>query len=162
MSKVFIVMGVTCSGKSTIGNLLAASRGCSFYDGDDFHPTENVAKMSQGIPLNDTDRVPWLESLAQLAKDNLESGGVIACSALKSAYRNILSVSEDVIFVYLEASKELIKERIKARKEHFMPEALVDSQFDALEVPKDCLTISVTNSPSDIVQFINNNYPNAT
>jgi gluconokinase len=148
-------MGVSGSGKSTIGEQLATVTGGTFFDGDDFHPPANVAKMHAGIPLDDADRLPWLQRLRQLIEEQATkpAPSVIACSALKRTYRDILAPGGDprVRFVYLQGSFELIAARLHARHGHFMPESLLRSQFDALEVPQDALTVDIAQSPEAIV-----------
>jgi gluconokinase len=133
-----IVMGVSGSGKSTIAVALAERLGWTFEDGDRFHPASNVAKMSAGHPLNDDDRWPWLEAIADEIGRVCETGGhvVIACSALKRAYRDVLGRGrEDVRLVFLDGSQALIADRLANRKGHFMPPGLLDSQFKTLEPP---------------------------
>lgn len=157
---VFIVMGVSGCGKSTIGKLLAAEFEFSFFDGDDYHPEENVKKMSSGIPLNDEDREGWLRSLNKLAKKYSDKGAVIACSALKKSYRNSLmkALKNQMEFVYLEGSKEEILSRLEERKGHFMPPGLLDSQLDTLEVPLHSITVSIKETPTKIVSEIIRKY----
>ena len=152
-----IVMGVSGCGKSTIGKLLAERLDCPFYDGDDFHPAANIAKMSQGIPLNDEDRAGWLTALADLIRSSLQKGesGVLACSALKQRYRDQLRVDDkQVKFVYLKGSYELIKARMLARPGHYMKPGMLDSQFAALEEPLDAITVSIENSPQEVVALV--------
>ena len=133
-----VVMGVSGSGKSTIGESVAKRLHWSYEDGDKFHPASNVAKMSAGEPLTDEDRWPWLQAIADEI-DRLAASGaraVIACSALKRAYREILVHGrDDVRIVFLDGAQELIAERLAARKGHFMPPGLLDSQFRTLERP---------------------------
>ena len=150
-----IVMGVSGCGKTTVGKLLAKKIGCSFYDGDDFHPAANIAKMSQGIPLNDDDRAGWLSALADLIRATLQKGesGVLACSALKQKYRDQLRVDDkQVKFVYLKGSYDLIKARMEARPGHYMKPGMLDSQFAALEEPADAVTVSIVEPPKKIVE----------
>ena len=152
-----ILMGVSGCGKTTIGEQLADKLGIPFYDGDDFHPEKNVEKMQSGEPLNDQDRLPWLVKLAeQISLMNREGGGVIACSALKQAYRNILigAPGADVTFVYLKGDQELIADRLSEREDHYMPADLLDSQFDDLEEPEDAITVSIDQEPDEIVDEI--------
>lgn len=133
-----IVMGVSGSGKSTIGEALGRRLGWRFEDGDSFHPPSNVAKMKAGHPLNDDDRKPWLEAIAvEITRVGAAQGHVIiACSALKRAYRDILIHGRrDTRIVFLDGSEELIAERLQKRKGHFMPPGLLASQFEALEMP---------------------------
>lgn len=152
-----IVMGVSGSGKTTIGEMLASRLNCPFYDGDDYHSPENVAKMAAGIPLTDEDRSGWLATLAELIRSGLERGesGVMACSALKEKYRHILSVdSERVRFVYLKGDFNLILGRMQDRQGHYMQAAMLQSQFETLEEPRGLLVVDVTLSPEEIVQDI--------
>jgi gluconokinase len=135
---IVVVMGVSGSGKTTIAAGLARKEGWPLLEGDQFHPPANIAKMKAGTPLTDADRWPWLQAIAA-REDELRANGqsaVVACSALKRAYRNILIGDRpDTLLVYMRGSKALIAERMKARKDHFMPPALLDSQFDTLEEP---------------------------
>jgi gluconokinase len=134
-----IVMGVSGSGKSTIAARLAERLGWTFEDGDRFHPASNVAKMSAGHPLTDEDRWPWLQAIADEIDRVCETGGhvVIACSALKRSYRNVLVHGrDDVRIVFLDGSQTLIANRLASRKGHFMPPGLLDSQFKTLEPPQ--------------------------
>jgi carbohydrate kinase (thermoresistant glucokinase family) len=135
---IAIVMGVSGSGKTTIARGLADAEGWMLLEGDSFHPPANVAKMSAGIPLTDADRWPWLRAIAAREDELIAAGqsAVVACSALKRAYRDILTGDRpDMILVYLRGSKDLIEDRMKQRKNHFMPPALLDSQFATLEEP---------------------------
>jgi len=152
-----IIMGVSGSGKTTIGKALAKSLGYSFYDGDDFHPPANVAKMAKGIPLTDEDRAGWLQEMAAVIAKGLVRGedGVIACSALKEKYREVLRVDpRQVRLVYLKGSYETIKTRMKKRQGHFMNAALLQSQYETLEEPGDALVVDVSRTPEEIVQNI--------
>ncbi len=152
-----IVMGVSGSGKSTVGALLAQRLGCPFYDGDDWHPPENVAKMAAGLPLEDDDRRAWLAALAELIRHGLASGasGVVACSALKETYRAALRVDPaQVQFVYLRGDYATIQARMAGRKGHFMQPAMLQSQFDALEEPLDAWIVDVRLTPERIVDQI--------
>jgi gluconokinase len=156
MAQVIIVMGVSGSGKTTIGSMLAHDLGWQFYDADDFHPPANREKMSQGIPLNDEDRADWLKSLQTLIHKNIEEGAscVLACSALKQRYREMLAVNEKARFVYLRGSYEQVKTRMKRRKDHYMPVQLLQSQFEALEEPQEAVIVDISNSPEEIIKFI--------
>lgn len=149
-------MGVSGSGKSTIGTRLARRLNCAFHDGDDYHPPSNVERMRAGIPLTDEDRWPWLAALARLIQDSLAEGQsvVIACSALKAAYRGALHVDDRVRFVYLRGSMRLIAQRQGARRDHFMPASLLESQFAILEEPADAIVVNVAHSPKAIVEEI--------
>ena len=150
-----VIMGVSGSGKTTIGRMLAKRLGWPFYDADDFHSPANVAKMTAGMPLTDEDRAGWLESLAELIERRAGAveNGVIACSALKKAYREILARSdrERVKFVYLRGSYEVIAERMKSRGAHFMKPAMLQSQFDILEEPAGVFSVDVSLPPEEIV-----------
>ena len=143
--RLFIIMGVSGCGKSTIAEGIARSVNGTYLDGDDFHPPSNIEKMSNGIPLTDEDRFPWLKIVAH-ELSNPKGPVVIACSALKRVYRDIIQKhsQEPVLFVYLDGSIELISARMAARPDHFMPTSLLESQFATLERPaSDELTISV-------------------
>jgi gluconokinase len=135
---VVVVMGVAGVGKTTVAKLLAEALHCHFLEGDELHPPANVAKMRGGTPLSDADRLPWLQRIAEAIDAWRLDGrsGVVTCSALKRRYRDILIGSRpDVRLVYLEGSRELVRSRLASRKAHFMPAALLDSQFDDLEAP---------------------------
>ncbi len=150
-------MGVSGSGKSTIGKLLSHHLGMPFFDGDDFHPQSNITKMSSGKPLNDVDRQGWLEVLNELAKSQLDKGGcVIVCSALKQRYRDVLSsaIKNEVKWVYLSGSFKQIFERLNKRPEHFMSSKLLQSQFDILEEPKNAIEIEIALTPKQIVEKV--------
>ena len=153
---IIVVMGVCSSGKTLIGDLLAKRLGLPFYDGDNFHPESNISKMRKGIALNDKDRLPWLKNIANnMQKWDKDGGAVVACSALKNTYRDILRTgSSDLRFVYLKGTKEIIIERIKNRKGHFFPDLLVDSQFATLEEPEDAIVIDIKLEPETIVEEI--------
>jgi gluconokinase len=155
-----IVMGVSGSGKSTIGEQLAKRLSWSYEDGDKFHPPANVAKMSAGHPLTDEDRWPWLRAIADEIDRVCGSGqhAVIACSALKRAYRDLLVHGRgDVRIIFLQGTKELIAARLAQRKGHFMPPGLLDSQFKVLEPPEsdeNPITVSIDGSAASIVDAI--------
>ncbi len=152
---IYIVMGVSGCGKTLIGKLLAEKLSLPFYDGDDFHPEENINKMSAGIPLNDNDRLPWIRLLSEymIVWEN-EGGAVLACSALRQAHRNILeSIGASCVFIYLKGEKDLIQGRMKKRR-HFMPPELLASQFKALEEPEEAVTVSIKHTPGKIVNTI--------
>ncbi|MDB5605294.1 MAG: gluconate kinase [Bradyrhizobium sp.] len=155
-----VVMGVSGSGKSTIADKLAERLGWSYEDGDKFHPASNVAKMSAGHPLTDEDRWPWLQAIADEIDRVCKAGerAVIACSALKRAYRDILVHGRnDVRIIYLKGTQELIANRLAARKHHFMPAGLLDSQFKSLEPPdigENPVTVSIDASVDAIVDDI--------
>ncbi|MBW4450006.1 MAG: gluconokinase [Spirirestis rafaelensis WJT71-NPBG6] len=154
---IILVMGVSGSGKTTIGQLLAESLHWEFRDADSFHSPENVEKMRHGIPLNDLDRMPWLLAMQQAIQDWLQENKnvVLACSALKDSYRQYLLIgNEGVKLVYLKGSFELIQERLQERHNHFMSEKLLKSQFDTLEEPAEGILVDVFESPEEIVQNI--------
>lgn len=157
---VIVVMGVSGSGKSTVGALLAERLHWRFEEGDDLHPVANIAKMSHGIALTDEDRRPWLEAIAALIRRWLAAAesGVVACSALKHAYRRLIrGDNPDVRLVYLQGSHALILQRMRARHRHFMPTRLLDSQFAALEEPtpdEQPLVVPIEQSPDQIVRAI--------
>jgi carbohydrate kinase (thermoresistant glucokinase family) len=157
---IVIVMGVSGSGKTTVAALLAAALGWQFQEGDDLHPAANVDKMRSSIPLTDTDRLPWLEKIAEEIDRWRERGlsGVVTCSALKRIYRDILIGSRpEVQLVYLKGSYDLIRSRLAARHEHFMPAALLESQFATLEEPtsdEHPIVIDVGGKPTNIAAEI--------
>jgi carbohydrate kinase (thermoresistant glucokinase family) len=157
---IAVVMGVSGSGKTTVAVRLAKALHCQFREGDDFHPPSNVEKMRGGTPLTDADRLPWLRKIAAQIDDWRSHGesGVLTCSALKRAYREIIiGDRKDVVLVYLRGSRELIHQRMVARHKHFMPVALLDSQFAALEEPADDerpVVADVSGSPDEIVAEI--------
>jgi gluconokinase len=150
-------MGVTGSGKSTVGAVLAAGLGWDYYDADDFHPQANVEKMAQGTPLEDKDRWPWLEGLAAEIDRWLQAdhGAILACSALKESYRQILvGGCQQVRIVHLKGQKDLIANRLAERVDHYMPATLLDSQFHALEEPAAALTVDIAPPPEEIAAEI--------
>ena len=150
-------MGVSGCGKSTIANLLSKELNIPFFDGDDYHPENNIKKMASGQALNDDDRQSWLETLNKLAKKQLSNNScIIVCSALKEKYREILNrdISNKTNRIYLSGTFNQIKERINNRKGHFMSSDLLQSQFDILEEPKDCLKVDINQSPENIVKKI--------
>lgn len=155
---LIIVMGVSGSGKSTIGRALAERLGWEYLEGDDFHPRSNIEKMASGNALTDDDRMPWLRELANAAaKVSAQGkGAVIACSALKEKYRAVLrDAGTEVKFVWLRGSEELISKRMTERV-HFMNPKLLTSQFEALEEPQDAWTLQIEQSPLEIVTEIAN------
>jgi len=157
MSKAIILMGVTGSGKTTIGQALSSALGWPFFDGDDYHSPENVKKMSQGIPLSDGDRIHWLETLSHLLIENYHRGEdlILACSALKRIYRDQLrSNHADLIFVFLEGNIDMIRQRMQAREKHYMKPGMLESQFQDLEPPQNALQINIDRPINEIVQEI--------
>ncbi|MET7654372.1 MULTISPECIES: gluconokinase [unclassified Streptomyces] len=131
---VVVVMGVAGTGKTTIGPLLAARLGVPYAEGDDFHPQANIAKMSAGTPLDDEDRWPWLDAIGAWADERAGLGGVVSCSALKRSYRDRLrATAPGIVFVHLAGDRALIEDRMAHRQGHFMPTALLDSQFATLQ-----------------------------
>ena len=164
-NKVLFIIGVSGCGKSTIGKLLSQDLNIPFFDGDDFHSEKNIAKMSSGHPLNDDDRQGWLETLNDLAKKELTKNScIIVCSALKQKYRDILSLGivSKTKWVLLTGSFDTIYNRIKARKDHFMPSELLKSQFDTLENPEGALQIDISLTPENIVKRIKNELMNTS
>ena len=153
---VIILMGVSGSGKTTVGRLLAAELCWDYYDADDFHPEANVEKMRSGVPLSDDDRKPWLESLRTLILGCLErnESAVLACSALKENYREYLLAHDQVGLVYLKGDYALIKNRLDRRCDHYMNPGLLGSQFETLEEPAKALQVDVASSPAEIVKAI--------
>lgn len=153
---ILIVMGVTGAGKTTVGKLLAAGLGWQFADADDFHPPANIEKMRRGIPLTDDDRKPWLDRLrVEITSWIANSRSVVlACSALKSSYRQELEVGPEVRFIYLKGSSSLIAERLRSRHGHFAGEKILAGQFADLEEPRNAVTVDVSISPPEIVAEI--------
>jgi gluconokinase len=156
---IVIIFGVSASGKTTLGKLLAHELGWRFYEADDFHSQANVEKMRRGVPLTDEDRLPWLEKLRELIERCVESAenAVLACSALKRAYRERLRVGADVKFVFLRGDYALIGKQLRQRRGHFMNPTLLQSQFADLEEPKsdeDTLMIELGRTPEQLVEKI--------
>jgi gluconokinase len=156
-TRFFITMGVSGSGKTCVGKSLAEHLGWDFYDADDFHPPENVAKMASGTPLDDSDRAPWLAALNELISSSLIANrpGVLACSALKERYRQrLLDGNPGVQVVHLKGSYDLIWSRMEKRTDHYMKPHMLKSQFATLEDPMNALTVDISMSVDDIVQRI--------
>jgi gluconokinase len=156
---IFVLMGVSGSGKTTIGTLLASRSGTVFADADDYHPAANKQKMAAGHPLDDADRQPWLETLNGIMRGWYEAGegGVLACSALKEAYRTTLKAGMPegtVHFILLDGSPEMIGERLAGRKHEFMTPTLLASQFATLETPADAVRVVNDRSPDEVVHQI--------
>jgi gluconokinase len=155
---VIVLMGVSGSGKTTVGKILADRLGWTFVEGDDFHPPANVAKLRAGEPLTDADRAPWLADLRERVDAACARGEnvVLACSALRHAYRDYLEKHEPecVHYVYLHGSEELIRQRLAARKGHFLNPTLLHSQFETLEPPTDALRVEVSAAPEVVADEI--------
>lgn len=153
---VVLVMGVTGSGKTTVGSLLATQLGWEFADADQFHPAANVEKMSCGIPLTDADREPWLAAMRAAIVKWLadKKNAVLGCSALKRSYREKLGVGGEVQLVYLKGSYELVASRLRARHGHFATEAILADQFAVLEEPPDAVVVDVATSPEEMVREV--------
>ncbi|MBJ6617312.1 gluconokinase [Streptomyces griseoincarnatus] len=153
---VVVVMGVAGTGKTTIGPLIAARLGVPYAEGDDFHPQSNIAKMSAGTPLTDDDRWPWLDAIGDWAQGRAGLGGVVSCSALKRSYRDRLrAAAPGVVFVHLTGDRALVEDRMSHRQGHFMPTALLDSQFatlQPLEPDEAGVAVNVTGSPEEITE----------
>ncbi|MGW0581847.1 gluconokinase [Streptomyces sp. NPDC002920] len=153
---VVAVMGVAGTGKTTIGPLLAARLGVPYAEGDDFHPPANIAKMSAGTPLDDADRWPWLDAIGAWADGRAGLGGVVSCSALKRSYRDRLRAeAPGIVFVHLSGERALIEDRMSHRQGHFMPTALLDSQFATLQPlqPDEAgVVVSVSGTPEEITE----------
>ena len=154
--QVVVVMGVAGTGKTTIGPLVAEALGIPYAEGDDFHPAANVAKMSAGVPLDDTDRGPWLDAIGAWAHDRAGLGGVVSSSALKRIYRDRLrAAAPGVVFLHLTGDRALIERRMGARRGHFMPTALLDSQFatlQPLQEDESGVAVDVSGSPAEITE----------
>jgi len=156
-TRFIIIMGVSSSGKTTVGKALAERLGWDFYDADDFHPAVNITKMANGIPLNDDDRRPWLIGLHDRISGCLQEdgSGVLACSALKESYRQTLLIgNKGVLIVYLKGDYALIQERMAKRTGHYMKPAMLQSQFEALEPPTDALIVDIALPVAEIVKRI--------
>ena len=153
---IVIVMGVVGAGKTTVGKLLAQQMGWDFADADDFHPSANVEKIRNGIPLTDADREPWLDLLHAKIVEWTSKGQsvVLACSALKKKYRAKLDAAPDVRFVHLKGGRELIASRLSLRRGHFANDSILASQFADLEEPEDAMTVAIAETPEEIVNEI--------
>lgn len=153
-----VLMGVTGSGKTTVGQVLAARLGWPFLDGDDFHPEANVAKMAAGIPLTDADRWPWLRRLADELGRRLDRGEscLLGCSALRQAYRDALrgAGGDRVRFVHLDGTEALIATRLASRVHRYMPASLLRSQFEALEPPAEAVRLDISGTPGQIADAV--------
>lgn len=149
-------MGVSGAGKTTVGQLLAAELGWDFSDADDYHSQTNIEKMRNGIPLADADRAPWLETLRRMIADAIKTGKniVLACSALKRNYRDLLRVGPEVRFVYLKVPPPMLHERLQARRGHYMTEQMLTSQLATLQEPRHAVVIDASPPPVEVVRNI--------
>jgi gluconokinase len=154
---VLVIFGVTGTGKTRVGSALAEALGWKFIDADDYHDEANLAKLNQGIPLNDEDRWPWLARLRAVIEQHVTQGqsAVVACSALKRVYREYLSVGSEVVLVYLKAESKVLEERLRRRRGHFMNPTLLKTQLETLEEPlDDTLAVDTARAPAEIVDVI--------
>lgn len=155
-----VIMGVSGSGKSTVGGLLAAALKAPFHDADDLHPRVNKEKMRAGVPLDDNDRYSWLQRVGRVMREEIEHGRspIVACSALKRAHRDLIrSAAPTTVFVHLEGNKEFVRARMGARRHEFMPDSLLDSQYETLESPDDDelhIDVDLTLDPDQLVALI--------
>ena len=156
---VIILMGVSGSGKTTVGQLLAGQLAWEFADGDNYHPRANIKKMRNGVPLTDADREPWLDELRAVIAGWIadEKNGVLACSALRQVYRERLLVDKQVRFVYLKAARDVLSQRLLQRQDHYMKESMLTSQLSTLEEPIDSTIVNANESPAVIVREIRAN-----
>jgi len=156
MVKIVVVMGVSGSGKTTVGTMLADAMNCAFLEGDSLHSAANVEKMSHGIPLTDADRAPWIAAIRARLLDSFRRGEclVVGCSALKRAYRTVLDEGIPITWVYLKGSAALIRSRLQHRAGHYMKADMLASQFEALEEPTDALIVDVSQPPGVIAEQI--------
>lgn len=154
---VLVIFGVTGTGKTRVGSALAEALGWKFIDADDYHDEANLAKLNQGIPLNDEDRWPWLARLRAVIEQHVTQGrsAVVACSALKRVYREYLSIGFEVVLVYLKAESKVLEERLRRRRGHFMNPTLLKTQLETLEEPlDDTLAVDTARAPAEIVDVI--------
>jgi gluconokinase len=156
MATIVVVMGVSGSGKTTVGTMLADAMHCTFLEGDSLHSAADVEEMSHGIPLTDADRAPWLAAIHARLLDSFSRGKclVVGCSALKQSYRTGLAEGIPITWVYLKGSAALIRSRLQRRTGHYMKADMLASQFEALEEPSDALIVDVSQSPNAIVEQI--------
>lgn len=158
MKHLIVVMGISGSGKSTVGNQLAKSLSIPFLDADDFHPKANVMKMSSGQALTDEDRWPWLAAIVEHVLNSHRGEFVLACSALKQSYRDYLSQRLKTDFVFLEITEQEAFNRLSKRSSHFMPSSLVKSQMETLEVPEEAITVNATTEIQEIINFVSSHF----
>ena len=154
---IIVLMGVSGCGKTTIGKILSKEKNIPFFDADNYHPKENIKMMKEGKPLNDKNRLPWLVKINNLIKKNSQvSSCIIACSSLKKKYRSIIkkNITIPIHFIYLRGTKQIIYERLKNRKKHFMKNSLLNSQFKVLEEPSESLTIDISKTKNEIIKII--------
>ncbi len=151
-------MGVSGSGKTTVGRVLARRLACAFLDADDFHSPASVEKMRRGEPLSDADRVPWLDALAAALRGHLEGGEsvVLACSALKASYRDVLRIDDRVRFAFLQADAPLLEKRLAGRSGHYFAPGLLQSQLETLEPPEDALVLDASRTPDELARDVEN------
>lgn len=158
LNMTILLMGVSGSGKTTIGKILSDRLSLPFFDADDFHPPENLEKMKSGLPLTDADRKPWLVLLSgHLQQLEKQGGSILACSALKKSYRDLLFAElnpASSALIYLKGTYSKISERLQHRRNHYMPADLLNSQFEDLEEPEDAITVSICNSPEMIAELL--------
>jgi len=155
--RALVLMGVSGCGKTSVGERLSQVLGWPFFDGDNFHPRENMAKMAQGNPLNDDDRRPWLANLHDMIDAHLRGGKsmILACSALKQSYRDQLSAGNPgTVYIHLKGDFDLIYQRMSARQGHYMQAAMLRSQFEALEEPREAVTIDIQQNLDEIIQTL--------
>jgi carbohydrate kinase (thermoresistant glucokinase family) len=155
-NSIIYIMGVSGCGKTTIGKLLSQKIAIPFFDGDDFHSAANIKKMKTGLPLNDEDRSGWLQKINELAFEQQQlKGAIIACSALKEKYRIVLNSGiTKPVWIFLQGSYQIIFQRLQNRQGHYMPPALLQSQFDNLEIPANAFSINIANETATIVELI--------